>query len=130
MLFQLADLGFDFDFPNMGNRFLNGLLVTVFGVTVVFVMLLLLVLFIQAFHKVLESVKNRRDAAKANEPPITAAAVPQMLGVGEQWEPVGPDEAEIAAIVSAVALCSGLSEKQFVLRGIRRKKTPSKRFVS
>ena len=59
--------------------------------------------------------------------PVQTATVPQeQVNVKTDEE---PDEAEIAAIVSAVAMCSGMSEKQFVLRGIRRKKESSWRSV-
>lgn len=64
MRFVLAEAGMDFDFPNMGNRFVESLLVTVFGVAVVFIMLFVLVLFIEAFHKVLELSKRENKRAR------------------------------------------------------------------
>lgn len=126
MRFVLAEAGMDFDFPNMGNRFVESLLVTVFGVAVVFIMLFVLVLFIEAFHKVLELSKRENKKSKKAAPVQTATVLQEQVNVKTDEE---PDEAEIAAIVSAVAMCSGMSEKQFVLRGIRRKKESSWRSV-
>ncbi len=126
MRFVLAEAGMDFDFPNMGNRFVESLLVTVFGVAVVFIMLFVLVLFIEAFHKVLELSKRENKKSKKAVPVQTATVPQEQVNVKTDEE---PDEAEIAAIVSAVAMCSGMSEKQFVLRGIRRKKESSWRSV-
>ncbi|MBS6475235.1 MAG: OadG family protein [Clostridiales bacterium] len=126
MRFVLAEAGMDFDFPNMGNRFVESLLVTVFGVAVVFIMLFILVLFIEAFHKVLELSKRENKKSKKAVPVQTAIVSQEQVNVKTDEE---PDEAEIAAIVSAVAMCSGMSEKQFVLRGIRRKKESSWRSV-
>ena len=126
MRFVLAEAGMDFDFPNMGNRFVESLLVTVFGVAVVFIMLFVLVLFIEAFHKVLELSKRENQKSKKAVPVQTATVPQEQVNVKTDEE---PDEAEIAAIVSAVAMCSGMSEKQFVLRGIRRKKESSWRSV-
>lgn len=126
MRFVLAEAGMDFDFPNMGNRFVESLLVTVFGVAVVFIMLFVLVLFIEAFHKVLELSKRENKKSKKAVSVQTATVPQEQVNVKTDEE---PDEAEIAAIVSAVAMCSGMSEKQFVLRGIRRKKESSWRSV-
>lgn len=126
MRFVLAEAGMDFDFPNMGNRFVESLLVTVFGVAVVFIMLFVLVLFIEAFHKVLELSKRENKKSRKAVPVQTATVPQEQVNVKTDEE---PDEAEIAAIVSAVAMCSGMSEKQFALRGIRRKKESSWRSV-
>lgn len=76
MRFVLAEAGMDFDFPNMGNRFVESLLVTVFGVAVVFIMLFVLVLFIEAFHKVLELSKRENKKSK-KAVPVQTATVPQ-----------------------------------------------------
>ena len=125
----------------------DALKVTVFGMVIVFVMLIIIILAVKLIEPVRrffaglfkrdkkESSPAKEDSAgNANTADPGTGAVNGMSQAAQVFEGnqasaaegaaqnalVAPDGAVVAAIIAAVQASSGLSSRQFVLRSIRR----------
>lgn len=126
--------------------FLEALKVTVFGLAIVFAMLILIIGAIKATEPVKKFLswlvrpiinlisggkkakahKKQEKLSKANAAEA-AAASQASAGISPadiskpSPEAAGPDQAAVvAAVIAAIEACSGLESRQFVLRSIRR----------
>lgn len=100
----------------------ESLIVTVFGISVVFVILFLIICFIKLLSYIINAGKtsSKKDAKKEKEvsAPVQTAEVAKSTSI-----PAETDEAEVAAIIAAICAMTGLSKQQFVIKSIKRRYT-------
>ena len=105
---------------NTMNPVAYGLIVSVIGIAVVFVMLTILIAFVWALGKLIQKLVNRAEAKKAAAAAAAAPAPAPVVEAPVVEEAPVVDDAELIAVIAAAIAAFDNSGKNLVVRKVRR----------